>query len=432
MTSLLPPNRSPLETAISETIAARFPRPTPAVRTVFDPMACPAELLPFLAWHLSIDLWDDRWDELKKRQVCRDALKLHALKTTLAGIKAHVALTGAEVVKAIRPPAKTFLYPAMTEDQRRAWLDSLPQIRFYPFLETAIVRRRFFYRRGPRSWPELGFDSDGASWTWDASERLFDMAGPDAAAHRRPAYFGAAWYRTTRGPDLLGTRTTYWDRGEERPIKMVVPEAGISRLLVPRQTRRSWYGKSHYGADWYRFSQGRLGVVTVRLSDDVGGYAVAAGLKPVDVRPIRISEKRTPPAARAFWGRRTEGTYMRTTAAPRFIYDRVSLHDPDRMGARRRARSFYGHARFGMPAFSAELHIRVPMHRPRWRAARWYGSGYLCAPDMRPLHQAIRAVSVSKAFRDTITINTRFHERVRFSGGLRFGDFTFGEIREIS
>lgn len=433
MTSLLPPNRTQLESIISETIAAQFPLPVPAIRTVLNPDSCPVELLAFLAWHLSIDLWDERWDEVKKREVCRKALTLHALKTTLAGIKAHVGLVGAEVIKAVRPPATSFFYPAMTDAQRRTWLDGLPQIRLYPFFEYGIARRRFFFRRiRSRLWPQLSFDAEDESWRFDSNGRIFDMAGPDPDRGFRPSYFGHAFARSTRGLQLMGTRATYWDRGEERDIKLDIPAEGVTRLLIPRHADRSWYGQGYLGSGWLKRSQAGLGVVTVRLSADVGGYAVAAGLNPVDVRPERIAQSRTAPDARAFFGRRHETRFMRASWGPRLVYDRVSLHVPDRMGARRRARTFFGHARMGIEPFTAELKIRVPMMRMRSRAGRWFGAGYMRAADMRPLDQAIRAVRVSKAFRDTIRVDTRTRTQVKFSGGLRFGDFTFGEIREAS
>ncbi len=436
MTSLLPPNRTPLESALSEAIAARFPRPIGAIRTVLDPDTCPAELLPFLAWELSVDLWDERWHEVKKRQVCRDAMKLHALKTTLAGIKAHVALVGSEVIKAIRPPSTTFAHPAMTAEQQLAWRESLPQIRLYPYLHAGLVRNRSYFRSSlHRAWGALGFDSDDDNpdrWSFDTTIPLLDMTGPDAPARRRPAFYGHGFHRATRGNQLLATRATYWDRGEEREIRLEVPATGVSRVLVPRIAKRSWFGHSFAGHAYHKRSQAALGVVTVRLSGDVGGFAIAAGMKPVDVEPDRISQRRTAPAGRAFFGRRSKIRYMQESAGPRFIYDRVSIHVPDRMGARRRARNFFGHARFGMPAYSAELKVHVPMLRRRCRSARFYGAGYMKAADMRPFHQMIQAIRVSKAFRDTIRIDTQTHARVKFSGGLRFGEFTFGEIRRTN
>jgi phage tail P2-like protein len=124
--AILPNNRTALEHALEGVSAARFPLPTELVASVWNPDTCPADLLPYLAWGLSVDLWDDNWHEATKREVCRKSLILHRLKTTPAGIKAHVEVAGSEVLKIIRPPAREFRRGAMTpmSNARRGWTAS--------------------------------------------------------------------------------------------------------------------------------------------------------------------------------------------------------------------------------------------------------------------------------------------------------------------
>ncbi|HEX8446279.1 MAG TPA: phage tail protein I [Sphingomonas sp.] len=394
--SLLPPNCTALETAIEGTIAERLALPADRIAAVWNPDSCPAGLLGHLAWGLSVDLWDDRWPETQKRDVCRNALKLHSLKTTLAGIKAHVALTGSQLLRAVRPPATGFLYAAMTDAQRAAWLDGLPQVRIYPFVRTVIASHRIF-ATGPAG-------------------RYFHGRG-----HLRP----------NRGIDLTGIRATFYDQGAERAIRYETPDATAIRLLIARTARRGWHGAGAIGGYLTR-SQAAKGVVTLRLGDDAGSFAVEAGLDPVDVRPTRVAQPRTAPAARSFFGPRARARFLRTSHAPFLVYDRVALHAPDRMGARRHTRSFHGAGRFGMAPFTAELRVAVPLQRPVRRSGKWHGAGFRAAADLGRLDQTIEAVRVSKAFRDTILIDTAVHGPVQFGGGLRFGDFTFGETRKAA
>jgi hypothetical protein len=394
--SLLPPNRTPLETALEATIAARLALPAHLIAAQWNPDTCPPHLLGHLAWGLSIDLWDDAWPETQKRDVCRNALKLHSLKTTLAGIKAHVALTGSEVVRAIRPPATGFLYAAMTDAQRAAWLDALPQVRLYPFIRTVIAKHRVF------------------------------ASGPAGRF-----FAGRGFLRANRGIVLTGTRATYHDRGAERPIRYETPDPTSIRLLIERSARRSWHGAGAIGGFLTR-TQAAKGVVTLRLGDDAGSFAAEAGLDPVDVRPMRVLQARTAPAARSFFGPRSRARFLRASHAPFLVYDRVALHAPDRMGARRRTRSFHGAGRFGIAPFTAELRVAVPLQRAVRRSGRWHGAGFRAAASLAPLDQAIEAVRVSKAFRDTVLIDTAVHAPVLFGGGLQFGDFTFGEIRKVA
>lgn len=432
MTSLLPPNRTPLESAMSAVIAGSFPRGVGAIADIFDADRCPAELLPFLAWELSVDLWDDRWHEATKRKACRDAYRLHALKTTLAGVREHVALTGARLKRAFRPGGN-FHYPAMDDARRSSWLDRLPQIRLEHFSERAEVKARAYYRRSrQRSWDRLTFDRDEDEWSFDATGPLMDMAGDDPAPARAASYLGYCWIRASRGPSLMGTRAIWWDRGQQRAVTLSQPEAGVYQVMVPSDAPRSYQGAAHFGTAHLQRSRADDRIVTFRPTGDAGSFAIGFGVEPTVVSPRLVPTKRTPPAAAAFLGRYAANVFLRRSIADRLMVEQVSIHVADRMNARRRARMYFGHARIGGAPFSAELQIEVPMRRPRSRRGAWHGAGYLKAADMRPLANAIQAVKVSKAFRDTIRIDTAMHRTVEFSDGLRFGDFTFGQIMEAN
>lgn len=145
MTDLLPIGSTALKRAIDGVDAVRLDDVDPrTIVDAWDPWRCPPELLGYLAFASSLDLWDDDWPELKKRTTIAQALELHRLKGTLAGIRAHLALVDCTVTRAIRPPARGFLRAAMTDAQRAAWLDSLPQLRLYPYLQNGVAVAREF------------------------------------------------------------------------------------------------------------------------------------------------------------------------------------------------------------------------------------------------------------------------------------------------
>ncbi|KZN50239.1 phage tail protein I [Pseudoalteromonas luteoviolacea] len=50
--------------------------------SVWDPFLCPVALLPWLAWSVSVDEWDEAWSEALKRQVINDAFAVHQVKGT--------------------------------------------------------------------------------------------------------------------------------------------------------------------------------------------------------------------------------------------------------------------------------------------------------------------------------------------------------------
>lgn len=82
---LLPPNRTALEMAVSNT--APLDLDTELLRTLWNPWTIPAALLPWLAWALSVDEWDAAWPESTQRAVCAASLPIHQHKGTLGAVR---------------------------------------------------------------------------------------------------------------------------------------------------------------------------------------------------------------------------------------------------------------------------------------------------------------------------------------------------------
>lgn len=399
--SLLPSNRTPWESAIEAANAARYPLPVELITSTWSADNCPVELLPYLAWAMSVDVWDKDWPEKTKREVIRKSLALHRLKTTPAGIKESVALTGATVKRIIRPPARGFMRSGMTAEQRAAWLDSLPQIRIYPFANKLMAKsRRFYNGRG---------------------------------VHRQ-FFSSKTWARKSRGFKEYGRRAVFHDRGVDTPVTWNGFPGDLAEQIAisSSHSRREFFGHGHYGRGFAQATVAPHNLYTVRLIDTAQPFAIEGSAEPIDVRPQRIAQHRQAPPARMFFGRHSHGHFMRASAAPLLIYDRIAINDSTRTAARRKSSAHYGHGRFGIGSFTAEVKISVPMTRNKRRAARWMGVGFLKAPDMTPLAKAIEAVRSAKAFRDTILIDTATYERATFGGGLSFGEFSFGQIVEVN
>ena len=84
--SLLPPNATTQETALEQT-TARISQIPIKINPLWNPQICPVELLPWLAWALSVDTWDSDWPESTKRQVIADSVAVHRHKGTLSSIR---------------------------------------------------------------------------------------------------------------------------------------------------------------------------------------------------------------------------------------------------------------------------------------------------------------------------------------------------------
>lgn len=84
--SLLPPS-STTWLRCTEAATARLSAITVALRTLWTPNACPVDLLPYLAWALSVDRWDKNWPAVKKVTAIQQSYWLHRRKGTRAAVR---------------------------------------------------------------------------------------------------------------------------------------------------------------------------------------------------------------------------------------------------------------------------------------------------------------------------------------------------------
>ena len=92
---LLPSNATPLERALADVDGARLlATPTAFIAGLWDPATCPADLLPYLAWALSVDVWNPDWSEATKRAVIAASPAVHRRKGTRAAVEDAVGALG--------------------------------------------------------------------------------------------------------------------------------------------------------------------------------------------------------------------------------------------------------------------------------------------------------------------------------------------------
>ncbi|OHU87836.1 MULTISPECIES: phage tail protein I [Pseudoalteromonas] len=91
---LLPSSASQLLQALTQLLT--YPDKTQLLHDIWHPQKCPAQLLPWLAWSLSVDDWNDAWSEKNKRQVIADAFEVHRYKATPYALKKALDSLGIE------------------------------------------------------------------------------------------------------------------------------------------------------------------------------------------------------------------------------------------------------------------------------------------------------------------------------------------------
>ncbi|WP_440029816.1 phage tail protein I [Chromobacterium amazonense] len=92
---LLPPNRTPLEAALADACVADLD--VSPLRGLADSARCPAALLPWLAWSMSVDSWDEALTERQQRALIRESIPIHKHKGTAGAVRRAMAALGVTI-----------------------------------------------------------------------------------------------------------------------------------------------------------------------------------------------------------------------------------------------------------------------------------------------------------------------------------------------
>lgn len=92
--SILPPASTALERAADRSAATRLGALPALVAGMWNAATCPVALLPYLAWALSVDEWNEGWGEEKKRATIAESRYIHQHKGTLSAIYRALSALG--------------------------------------------------------------------------------------------------------------------------------------------------------------------------------------------------------------------------------------------------------------------------------------------------------------------------------------------------
>ena len=90
---ILPSNATQLERLAAQALVQIERVPVP-IRDLISPTRCPVDLLPYLAWAMSVDRWEESWPESTKRQVIASSYYVHAHKGTIGSLRRVVEPLG--------------------------------------------------------------------------------------------------------------------------------------------------------------------------------------------------------------------------------------------------------------------------------------------------------------------------------------------------
>jgi hypothetical protein len=390
--SLLPPSATSLERAASLAMA---PESTPAaLRTLYRPSAIAPPALPWLAWAFDAPLWPD--DLALRRSLVAESWRLHRQRGTLGGLRAIARYLGADITRAIVPPAKSFASPALTRAERNAFVARYPQLR--------IFRHRSL---GSRVGIHCGDPLD--RWQPAQSDALLRIQ-PRAYLWRDGAETELTLIeRTTVSAARTAQSSTVTEAAIPGAAGRLSFAGRFPRYLTVTEAARRFYRITLQQA--YQDS-----------TETLRRVAADPGLSPIDVRPDTVAQ---PGQATGVHAGQFVARYITPSTARDRLYQRLYLYDPDIDISRRTATLHLNAGRLGMPAHHAELSVRIPGVAHRQSAGR-YVRGYLVATAKSALTDSLQALRFMARGSDRIVIDTAIKRPATAGASLIAGALVAG------
>lgn len=474
---LLPSSSTPLERALAGP-TGRLTAIAVPLRDLWRWDTCPAPLLPWLAWAMSVDIWVDTWSTEKKRAIIRESFELHRRKGSLHAIQRYLSYLDVPLKGWILPPDKAFAGAPYTDEQRTDYLARFPQIRIFKFRSNGDAGYNAFgtgaFRLGKTflgaraGLATVGLEYNDEPLTWN--DETMTWSGHKVKGTTFP-YRTDAWAR-------IGRRAFFWDKGPhylatdlEKPLKWIertvskqaetyyvdeqvrIPGAKVPAIFLDAAPVGNNGGKN--GRNFLAVSTAADRIVTVAIKRGAVTEAdvlrkhmtVGPALEPINAFPEHVAERGTSKrGVHVFMG--MPGRYLDPSTRQRKVvkgfcqgflpetssgerlYERFYLHDPKRLPDQRPRSTYLGHVRLGMPAYHAVLAPQINGKRSVDEATVGrFCAGHLSASNQSTLHNARKAVQRSMAVRDKILLKTQLHrtvttrDLVRSGSGVRSGGF---------
>jgi hypothetical protein len=419
--TLLPDNRTAFEAAVDLTGARASDLPVD-VPLLVRPYEVPETHLPWLAWGLSVDLWDKDWDTNKKRVQTARSLPFHQIKGTQTAIARALEVMDAKALTFIVPPAKTYMMNALTAEERASYLDRFAQLRVYPYVARGVTGKHGCFL-GVQAWPTVAGDGsyagpvnpvslEGTKYTRTA--KLWDKGAETTLTTRTVTLQSVGSFEAFEYDEvILAPKPTAAIHLNAPPKAraFLIDDFGVRQRLVriPRS------------AD-YSYRLGREEYTTVYPKGDL-----------IDVRPQDVAEVHQGQPGALYPG--ADGQFITGHRLPpsiawRYLYERWHIHDPTRALDERRRSTHLGYTRLGMPAYHAEVRARITGKRTP-RTAGPFATGFFVAATRKPLEDARRGVVVAKALRDKVLINTKTYRLPRAGDRHTVGSLVVGQLNEV-
>ncbi|WP_316196569.1 phage tail protein I [Bradyrhizobium sp. SZCCHNS3053] len=346
------------------------------IRDLWNPWTCPENLLPYLAWALSVDLWDPNWELTKRRSVVANAIKHHQIKGTLKAIETYLGLIDSQVVRAFTPPQKIFSGPSLTRAQREAWLEKLPQVRVWRQYERSVRGSRVF-SGGPRfnSFFEKSIPQPNNAMARLARRARWVVNGAETDSRVENFVGGFRVFIKAVRPHSTFSNTPLRQKG-----KFLIPSTSSQRIVTVAPIAKS---------PWR--------------------VPVGPQLEPVTSEPQMVTVPGTAGSS-VFSNKPIHKRFFVPSRAGYRIYERYAVNDGSVIAGRRPSIQFMGVGRYGLAPKTAELKVRMRKKWPRAKARLGQASNphtrFFLPHDGSLMGKNRKAVISAKRLTDKVLLDT--------------------------
>lgn len=414
--SLLPSSSGIFEKAIETVYGTALDQLEPEViKTFWDPDLCPDEYLSILAHALSVDLWDDDWDVLKKRSIIKRWVQLEWSKGTYAGYRDFIEIAGGRLVEDLAAPQGFYLAEDLTQAQWQAWIDQMPRV-------------RVTFAQGQGEWvPPSGLYLD--HWFLDEDFEEFDDG---EALYGRQAYLR----ENAGGEDQKLLLSRVYETREERPgyatERVVIPGlAGAAFILDEsflEDDATGFLDGDERAPQTYSYALNRDFIYQESALELT---AVPIGYRPRDVRYYRESliGDALADAHLDDWYL-DDDRFLTEDEGGMMLADVLHLLNPDIAAPLVDGISFLDVSRLDMDRFTLELMIDATTILP-WGHfvldVSFLDEDFLADEDLRHLDKIMRAIVAAKAKRDKVLVTFEttkpltLGDAPRLNSGMKLG-----------
>lgn len=353
------------------------------IEDLWNPQKCPESLLPYLAWTVSVDIWDETWPTVKKRNVVARAIEMTRLKGTEEGIRQYVSLVDETLKEVLTPPQDFFAAGPPSKEEQDTYIRSLPQFKLYT---------------GSTLGTKDGFYADNG-------------------------FANAGYFTFDLGPALYGRRATYQKDGHNTDLKVYHVfslftdrvAVDVERISTPGLagdaliTDVSFAGHAYLDATPINAE-----IFTVELNRRYSHEESALWLTTLspDLDPVNPRYERSSDIADydggiicsySFAGE----SYATLDRSGQMMNDHLYLYDPDIPAPLGGLGGFADHNRIGMPAYTAEVMIeatRISGSLEGFSDGMFADQGAANPDDLSRVAAGLQAVTIAKALHDKVLV----------------------------